>query len=329
MAAKQKNNMRKIWYALFFIALFTLGTIIYVLPSVSDAFTDTYLVEYGGIQVSCETECYIIRDEKVFIANRSGELQYYAEEGKKLRKGAKVLDIVSGNPNYDQKKYAKIMERMGGSGESLNSYTAQQNGVVSYHLDGYENYFSPDRLDKLTYEKISKMDFDVQNVTRDATFAREPLYKIADNKLWYAVCWVDEQDIAKFQVGHQVSIALPLGEVQAKIDSISDESGRWKVVLESNRYYESLCQLRKVSATITTEDDKGLVIPNESIASVKGQMGVYVKAVGGDYIFKPVKVITSDGEYSLIVQGSFYRNDGKEKVETVDVYDEILRSGKL
>jgi hypothetical protein len=50
-----------------------------------------------------------------------------------------------------------------------------------------------------------------------------------------------------------------------------------------------------------------------------------VKDKSGEYVFKPVKIITSDGEWSLVEVSYFYTDDGATKVETVNIYDEILK----
>lgn len=326
-----RKNAKKIIYIIYFALLLSLGVLIYVLPKVSDAFTRTYTIEYGSLQVSSEVNCYVVRNENVYVANRSGVIQYYVEEGTKLRKGAKVLDIVSGETDHTETKYPDLLERMNGAGESLNTYSAQQNGIVSYYIDGYEKVFAPDKLESLNREAVLKMELGVENLTRNTTLSGEPLYKIADNNLWHAVFWVDEKEMIKFEVGKNVTIELPLGSVSARVASISDEDSSWKIILESNQYYKNLSQVRKTGATVITEDYSGLVLPNESITSVEGQMGVYVKDIGGDFVFLPVKVIASDGEYSLVQEGEFDAEvDGESKrLKTVNVYDEILRSGKL
>ena len=53
---------------------------------------------------------------------------------------------------------------------------------------------------------------------------------------------------------------------------------------------------------------------------------MYVKDISGEFIFTPVSVITSDGEYSLVESSYYYEQDGDKnvRVKTVDVYDEIL-----
>ena len=53
-----------------------------------------------------------------------------------------------------------------------------------------------------------------------------------------------------------------------------------------------------------------------------------VKQTSGEFVFTRIKVIASDGEYSVLKDVSFTDEDGNS-VDTVNVYDEILkRPGK-
>ena len=60
-------------------------------------------------------------------------------------------------------------------------YVSQTKGVVSYYIDGYESEFTPENMALLTKIKVEKLNFDVQNVARDTTLAKEPLFKVVDN----------------------------------------------------------------------------------------------------------------------------------------------------
>ena len=64
--------------------------------------------------------------------------------------------------------------------------------------------------------------------------------------------------------------------------------------------------------------------PYECIIEKNGQEGVYVKTKDGDTYFKPIKVKITDGKQSVIYE-SIYVNDEYEQVETVSVYQEVLR----
>jgi len=210
--------------------------------------------------------------------------------------------------------------------DTTENYVSRQNGVVSYYIDGLESEFTPENMALLSREKVQRLNIEVQNLARETTLANEPLYKIVDHKKWYAVFWVAPTNIAKYEKDKKATLNLPLGQVVGKVYDILDHGGQFLVILEFNRYYEDFARIRKVDAEVVTSDYSGLIIRNESLTSKDGQPGVYVKDKSGEYVFKPVKIITSDGEYSLVEASYFYTSDGAVKVETVNIYDEILKN---
>ncbi len=385
---------------LFCAALVILFIIIYVYPNVTGALLKTEIIEYGSLQVTDQVTAYIVRNETVYFADKAGSIQYNAEEGEQVRKGARILDIIPGGPTDQETAYQKLMERISrfNGGESLFrddikkiraqlaqlenerdaamnageqeqsarieqqrqrlsqkldyiqaadaaakeeiagqnklingqenmpvNYTSQTNGVVSYYIDGCESEFTPENMTLLSRDKVQRLNIEVQNLVRENTLANEPLYKIVDHKKWYAVFWVAPENIVKYEKGKKATLNLPLGQVDGTIYDIIDDGGQWLVILEFNRYYEEFTQIRKVDAEVVTADYSGLIIKNENLAAKDGQPGVYVRDKSGEFVFKPVKIITSDGEWSLVEVSYFYTDDGATKVETVNIYDEILR----
>ncbi len=63
----------------------------------------------------------------------------------------------------------------------------------------------------LSRNKVQNLNIDVQNVVRETTLPAEPLYKVVDNKKWYAAFWVAPENIVKYEKGHKATINLPLG----------------------------------------------------------------------------------------------------------------------
>lgn len=390
---------RKKLLVLFCATLVILFIIIYVFPNVTGALKKTETIEYGSLQVTDQVTAYLVRSETVYLADKSGNINYYAQEGEQVRKGTKILDITSGSQKDKESSYSKLTDRISrfNSGESIfgddikklktqitklenerdvamnagatdqaarleqqierlnqkkkyiqaadesakteivkqnkatngaalvaDNYICQTNGVISYYIDGYESEFTPENMGLLSREKVQNLSFDVQNVARETTLMKEPLYKVVDNKKWYAVFWVAPENIVKYEKGHKATLNLPLGQVDGTIYDIIDDKGYWLVILEFNRYYEEFAQIRKAEAEVVTSDYSGLIIQNESITTKDNQPGVYVKDKSGEYVFKPVKIITSDGEWSL-VEVSYYYTETGDKVETVNIYDEILK----
>ena len=80
---------------LFPILLIILYVLIYVVPGLSGALQSTYTVEYGTLSTYDETVGYIVRDETVYVTKTGGMQNRYIEDGKLVRQGTKILDIVA------------------------------------------------------------------------------------------------------------------------------------------------------------------------------------------------------------------------------------------
>ncbi len=304
MSNRKRIRAKRILLYLFIAAVLVLAGIIFVYPMVTGALARTSLVEYGNLKVTTDATCYFIRDESVVKAADSGSIQYYFEEGELVRKGTKVIDVLSSGGNY----------------------TVSKNSVISYYIDGLEEFFSPDNMTSLKRDKTEALDINVNDVRRESAIVGEPVYKTVDNGTWYVALWAEPKNVIKYEKGKSVYLNLPLGQVKGITYDIIDSQGAWLILLKFKGYYEDMPKLRKIDAEIVTSDYEGLIISNRSITSMDGKTGVYVKDISGEFVFKPVSVIASDGEYSLVESSFFYEKDGDKsvKVNTVGVYDEIL-----
>ena len=305
---KREKQPKKIIVLIYIAVMLILFTWIYVLPNVSEAFKKTDLVEYGGIQIKDEITCYIVRSETVYKANSSGVIQYFAAEGDQLRKGSKILDISS----------------------EASGYFAEQIGMLSYYIDGQESLLKPETMSGLKQQEMSTLKFEVKDTTREKAELGEPLFKIINSDNWYAVTWIDKASIIKYEKGKVISLALGEESIEGQIEDIIKRDEAFMVILRFKHYSADMAKLRKIKTQIVTEDYKGLIIANESIKTIDERTGVYVRDINGNFVFKPVKVIISDGIYSLVESAYYYENIGgeSEKIETVDIYDEILRNGQ-
>ncbi|WP_415929606.1 HlyD family efflux transporter periplasmic adaptor subunit [Zhenpiania hominis] len=328
-----KKNRKPIY--IFVLALIVLYIAIYVIPKATGLFDTTEVVEAGTLQVTEETTCYFVRNETVYEAGEAGTLDYNVEEGVHIRKGTRVLKLTeSGDENASQKdaeeksEYKDVIKRLGDHVVRTVSCEAQSSGVLSYYADGYENFFSPDTMDQLRYKNVKDLQIEASSLKREKAMQTEPLFKICDNENWYLLCWVEAASIARYEVGNDVTVQLPDGDVTATIQDITEDGEQWKITLRSNQYYESFAKSRIAEARLVSQEYDGLIVDNGAITTRNGETGVMVRQTSGDFAFTSIKVIASDGEYSVLEDGSFIDEDGNT-VDTVNVYDEILkRPGK-
>ncbi|MBN7772098.1 HlyD family efflux transporter periplasmic adaptor subunit [Clostridium aminobutyricum] len=318
-------KLKKKGLLVFIIAVVILGIVTEVVPQVTGALTQTEILQYGNLQITDKVTCYFVRNETVYMAPDSGTINYYIEDGVKVRKNSKILDIVPKSSNAEDSKYTDIITRLNGDKVTLSQMSSSVNGIVSYYIDGYEGYFTPESMDKLDYQKVQQLKIDPINLTRQTTLSGEPLFKICEGNYWYLVFWIDAGNISKYEVGNKVKVNLPLGQIKANVENLIDKDDKWMVVLKTARYYQDFAKMRSANATVITQDYTGILIRNSSITTRQGIPGVYIKSKNGEFIFKPVKIITSDGDNSLVTVSTFYDAEKKE-VKTVEIYDEILKN---
>ncbi|MEG1930084.1 MAG: HlyD family efflux transporter periplasmic adaptor subunit [Anaerovorax sp.] len=320
---------KRLGVTVFFIAAVALFAAIYVVPSITGILQKTEIIEYGGLQVTDKVTCYFVREEFVYLAEQAGAVSYYIEQGQEMRKNVRILDVV---PNVDaggSTIYPSIFETANAFGvpfgEPQPNYVSQINGSISYFVDGFEAALTPETMKTISRESLDDKKIEVQNVVRDHTVTGDPLYKMIDDNEWYVMYWTPAENIVKYEKGNEITLKLPKGEVVGKVFDIIDEGDTFRIILSFNRYYEDFDSLRKIEAEVVTSNKTGLIVSNKSIKSENGQPGVYVKDVTGAFVFKPVKILSTNGVYSTVESSYFYTDGGTKRVETVNVYDEIQK----
>ncbi|MGI6721812.1 MAG: HlyD family efflux transporter periplasmic adaptor subunit [Anaerovoracaceae bacterium] len=311
---------------IYILILVLLYVIIAVIPSLTGALTRTETIKEGELKVKDDVKCYIVRDETVYTASQNGKMKITAGEGALIKKGTKLLDFdaASGSKNKSSSQYKGLRDRLGKNVVADSSGVSMRKGYFSTYVDGYEDYFTPERMDRIKRNDAESHSGDAVNLRRTKAVKGDPIYKIADNSNWYILCWIKKDSIGKYKVGNEVQVKLPGGTVAAYVDSISKDMGEYRVILRTNRYYSDLMKTREAEASVITSDSEGLLVDNSCIVRKHGQAGVYVKSTTGDYVFRPVQVLGTDGEKSLVSESAFYDDKGNP-VNTVEMYDEVLK----
>lgn len=321
------NRKTKAVIFIYLLVFALLAAVIYIIPSITGKLTPTTLLTYGNLTETDRETCYFIRDERVYLAGMTGDVNYYFEDNTKVRRNTTILAVSGQHAEKPEKsEFARVITQLGSSAVTDTSYRSEFNGVVSYYVDGFEGYFTPDSIGTLDFEEVRDLPIDQPvNLTRKLAFRGEPLYKLCRNDKWYITCWVTDGNSVKYQKGNKVTFRLPAGELPATVTEIAEKNGCWQVIFESDRYYEDFATIRVAEVDIVTSDYSGIIVPNRSIASVDGQVGVYVKQTTGEYRFTPVKIKASDGEESAVASSYYYDEEGK-RVDSVEIYDEILKN---
>ena len=286
----------------FFILFILLYTIIYIVPTVFDIFTQTYIAEYGTLEVKEEATCVFVRDEKVYKAQSSGKVERKAESGDLLRSG-------------------EVVAALGGQ-DQIND----MRGIVSYRYDGYEDSLNSENMTQLEKSFISEYK-EAGSAVHDAATgtaeAGDVLFKMIDNSSWYLVCWMSEEKASIFTEGSSVSAKMDeTDQIPMSVESIVKQGDSVQIILSCNRTYKDFDLYRIRTCEIVASAYSGIILNSDSIVEEDGVKGVYVVDK-----FNNENVLSSQGGKTVVEKNFFHDQDGN-RVETISAYDEILKSGK-
>lgn len=289
-----------------------LYTYIYIIPRVSDIFVETYRAEYGTLEIGEEVSAVFVRSEKVYTADEPGDVERVVSEGRLMRRNSRIANV-------------------NGIG-----YYSQERGTVSYFYDNLESKLTPDNMKSITESYMDKIDksnsdgedYSVRDCAEGSVQAGDKIFKIVDNSQWYLVCWVDKDRTDLYKEGGAVAIAFDDGErVQMTVEQVNSQEDWTQLILSCNRYYQFYDKYRTADCKLIRSSRTGIILEADSIVEEDGQDGVYVVNKLGKTNFVPVKILSTDGEKTVVEKNYYYDSEGNT-VTTVKNYDEILRTDK-
>lgn len=326
-------KLKKKTILIFILIVIALYVIVEVIPPLTGALASTEVLEYGKLKVSSTEDCWIVRDETVYKADRTSGIKVFAGEGTLIKKGSTVMQYTSSKKESEDSNesgdegssaYKEFRDRLGDDMVAEKDGKSDRKGLFSFYIDGYESYLTPDRINKFKEDEMLNIGSVPEKVERSSAAKGDPIFKIADNSIWYLVCWIDEGEIARFEKDKQVKVKLEDSTIEAKVDRIKQAGDKWFLVLSTNRYYKDFLKLRRLEAEIISTDMKGLLISNDCLIMKGKKAGCYVKTPAGDYVFKEVQTLATDGDKTLVTETEFFDDKGKP-VSTVKAYDEVKR----
>ena len=101
------------------------------MPKMSDKFETTQVLENGTLEVSCEAEGYIIKDEAVCTAEETGTIEYKVDENTVVKKGTTVVSIEAADTDKESEIKGKYQKVLGGlKGFDLLTESQKPNHIV-------------------------------------------------------------------------------------------------------------------------------------------------------------------------------------------------------
>ncbi len=203
------------------------------------------------------------------------------------------------------------------SGQTEDSIVSPQSGYVIYSVDGYENAFNVDELNKLNAEALKSV--------KRSDVPETAVCKIVSGYEWYIAVALPFSESLNLKLDSKVILKTGLRsspELDVTVKYINKESvgGEAVVVFSCDTMNSELAQQRSLDVTVVYKEYEGLKVDNRAIRVVEGQKGVYVY-LASQIKFIPVEVVWSGENYSVVKRET---KDGS----VLRIYDEIIVKGK-
>jgi hypothetical protein len=182
---------------------------------------------------------------------------------------------------------------------------ASEAGVVSTHIDGYENKFDVDNISKVdgkVIDKISKED-------------NKPGIKIINNSTWYIYAMIDKTINIKKRSGYILSIDN--NEYPADVIKLDNKRDGNYVLFRVSYDLNILNLHRNINGYIIKAKYNGIVVPTKALYSNNGKLGVLIKTHGYAE-FRGIEVLFENKDIAVILPS--------EKGKKLEEYDEIINN---
>lgn len=213
--------------------------------------------------------------------------------------------------------------------------TADQSGVFSGVVDGYESLLTPDVLDELTPSALDSLAGQAQ--PDDGVVG-----KLITSSKWYFACAVTEEEARRLEEGDKLTVRFSRdwsGEVSMKVERVgTPEDGKVPVVLSSTRYLSETTLLRRQTVELVFDSVTGIRVPKEAVRVVTktaadketGEISQYTATVvyamvGVQAEEKPVTILEEGEDYFLVEPAPFSNPESlTETKKALRAGDEIV-----
>ncbi len=195
-----------------------------------------------------------------------------------------------------------------------------ETGYFVSQVDGYEDVLNSDTLFTLTKEQVEYIVASEEQETNPTGV----IGKLIDDYKWYMIAVLDTVRLGTVFEGATVTLRVGSSQQNVQADIISlerQEDGSSLCIFECDMFSSDFVDGRVAQVKLLMEDYEGIRIPTEAIRFDDEQnAGVYTLN-GIEVVFKQIKQIISEEDYTLVVDTSDL--DGY-----ISLYDTIIVEGK-
>ncbi|MFW6306000.1 MAG: HlyD family efflux transporter periplasmic adaptor subunit [Bacillota bacterium] len=275
---QKKKRKKSIFIILILIFILFLFAYFYLIKSQPTVF----IAEQSELVDGFETECLLVRNEKVFRAEESGEIEFFLTEGERAGYGQKVMKI------GDKTVYNN------------------ESGLVSYATDGLEDIVNTNTLSEITIDQFDSYQRKYkQLIEGNYIQTGQAAYRIIKNNNMYIVIKTNSSEASRYWVNEKVFIKISLKEdrlIEAYVQDIAINGNTGLLKIKLDIFLKEWLNLRWAEVIFIKNIYRGISIPRKAIFTSPEGEGVLVYTNDGDIKFKKI-TRGNENENMVIVEG--------------------------
>lgn len=180
------------------------------------------------------------------------------------------------------------------------TYLADEDCIVSFYTDGYENTLTVDGFDEITAQQTRDVLNGVAPEQTSAQRGRTPVFRKVRAGGWYLLLLSEDKNWNPV-VGQSYKVELEGFDdqvVDATVTSFARSGGELLVRMSVSSDVRVVLNVRTANAQVGELYVSGLKVPLNALRQQNGQMGIVLTDDGGRFV--PVTVIMQDNSYAVI-----------------------------
>jgi len=188
----------------------------------------------------------------------------------------------------------------------VKTVSSPYSGVVSYHLDNMEDFFSFNAIEALTEEQVLMKPSNITYSANKTVEANSPVCKVITGNDWYIAGYADNEYTAGLEVGDAKRLYIHKDDetitIEMTVFYMRAGASKTYIVFKSTKNIIDYMDIRNITFKLTDTAYKGLKIPNSAIVG-----RTFVKAP--EYIVKDGGVLKKTDTGSVRIE--VYTNRSK------------------
>lgn len=213
---------------------------------------------------------------------------------------------------------------------------SQQSGILTYKIDGLEDFYKYENVINLTPSNTVQMDYTETDSSKNLTVTKgNKIYKIIKNFDYYIAATVNNEDAKLFEENKYIKTRFKYdgleNEVWGYIKKINYGSENSVLIIYCDDYFYKIYDKRYVDLELITDINEGIKIDTKALVQKDGLTGVYVTDASNIVKFFPVEILGQRDNTSIISLGSYISEDQRRVInvlensyETIKIFDKII-----